>query len=146
MPPSVPTRRTAYLTVEKARCAVRPADAGRDGFDGEDADPEPVAALVAEQVEKAVAAIPVPKDGEPGRDGIDGKDADPETVAALVAEQVEKAVAAIAAPKDGERGRDGIDGKDGGGLAGFGIDGDRNGVVEGERVAGLVGLRCRRSI
>jgi hypothetical protein len=65
-------------------------------------------------VEKAVAAIPTPKDGEPGKDGQDGVAPTLEDVTAALAPEVtalvEQAVAAIPAPKDGEPGKDGQDG------------------------------------
>ncbi|MBD8902772.1 hypothetical protein MBTS_11050 [Methylobacterium bullatum] len=99
---------------------------GADGANGKDADPERIILAVAEEVAKAISALPVPRDGADGRDGTDGtpgergqdgKDADPEEIAATVASEVSKAVAALPVPQNGKDGRDGIDGKDGVGLA-----------------------------
>lgn len=101
---------------------------GAAGVDGKSVTAEDVAPLIAQEVSRAVAAIPPP------RDGVDGKDADPEAVAALVHDRikdalaamqeainaipaapelpdipamVEAAVAAIPAPQDGAPGADG---------------------------------------
>jgi hypothetical protein len=41
---------------------------GKDGEPGKDIHPDTVAMMVAEQVAKAIASLPVPKDGAPGRD------------------------------------------------------------------------------
>jgi hypothetical protein len=72
---------------------------GKDGSDGKDGAPGPkgedgrsidvaeVHRLISDLVSKAIAAIPVPKDGKDGRDGRDGKDG---------------------AGKDGEPGRDAL--------------------------------------
>jgi hypothetical protein len=73
---------------------------GEDGKDGRDADPAEIAERLIPEVERAVAAIPVPRDG---------KDADPAEVAVLVASEVGRAVSELPVPKDG---RDGVDGKD----------------------------------
>jgi integrin beta 3 len=81
---------------------------GSAGLDGKDADPQEIAALLLPEVEKAVAAIPVPKDGR------DGTDVDFTKVAHLVAEEVAKVAAKIPVPKDG---KDGANGKDGIGIA-----------------------------
>lgn len=60
--------------------------------------------VVANEVARAVAALPVPKDGEPG------KDADPAMIGSIVAFQVQRevsdAIAALPKPKDGEPGKD----------------------------------------
>lgn len=77
---------------------------------------EDVAPLIAAEVEKRISELPKPKDGEPGKDG---ESIDPTKVQRMVSEAVEKAVSAIPAPKDGD---DGKDGKDGVGLAGAIID------------------------
>lgn len=53
---------------------------------------------LSEEVVKAVALIPVPKDGV---DGKDGRHATEEDVAPLVAREVQQAVAALPVPKDG---------------------------------------------
>jgi hypothetical protein len=73
---------------------------GIDGKDGRDADPAEIAERLIPEVERAVAAIPVPRDGQ---------DADPAEVAGLVAAEVGRAVSGLPVPKDG---RDGVDGKD----------------------------------
>jgi hypothetical protein len=64
-------------------------------------------------LEKRLAELPVPKNGDPG---LPGKDADPEAVAALVKEAtaailpsfVDHAVAKIRIPEDGEPGKDAV--------------------------------------
>lgn len=81
-------------------------------------DPEQMASLVAEQVERAVAAIPAPQDG---------KSVGVEDVAPLIAAEMAKAVAQIPVPKDGvdgNDGRDGSNGKDGRGVKDLLIDRD----------------------
>lgn len=75
---------------------------GKDGIDGKDADPEIIKALVAEAVQKAVALIPVAKDGRDGVDGKDGRDG-------LSGQP----------GRDGEKGADGLNGKDGADGLGF---------------------------
>lgn len=77
---------------------------GRDGSDGKDVDPEAIAALVRQEVERAVGALPKPQDGK----SVGADDVAPlvkEAVAAAVAD----AVKAIPIPKDGKDGRDGLD-------------------------------------
>lgn len=85
---------------------------GPPGRDGKDADPVDLDAIV----QKAVALIPVPKDGEPGppgesirgekgEPGLPGKDAPPVDIDDVVL----KAAALIPVPKDGKDGRDGKD-------------------------------------
>lgn len=66
--------------------AIPPAEPGKD------ADPEQVAALVAEAVECAVGALPAPQDG---------KSVTLEDVQPLIDEAVAKTVAQIPVPKDG---------------------------------------------
>lgn len=80
---------------------------------------EPVAALV----QKAIGAIPIPKDGKDGEPGKDGTSVTVEDVAPLIQAEVAKALAGIQLPKDGANGHDG---KDGVGVAGavIGRDGD----------------------
>jgi hypothetical protein len=107
------------LTLTDGKSYESPPLVGQPGKDGKDADPVEVEAAIAEHVEKAVSALPKPKDGRDGSDGKDGKDADPQAVAELVEASVQKAVASIPVPKDG---RDGLDGKDGVGVAGALID------------------------
>lgn len=119
-----------------------PGEKGEPGLNGKDADPEVIAAMVAdgiakalpdavrkeidalmpELVAKAAAMVPTPKDGADGkpgadgRDGIDGKSVDAAEVEALVA----KHVAALPVPKDGRDGVDGQPGRDG--IDGKGVD------------------------
>lgn len=76
----------------------------KDGVDGKDADPEMTAELVASEVSKAVAALPMPQDGK----SITVDDVQP-LLAELVSNAVTDAVKAIPAPKDGKDGRDGLD-------------------------------------
>lgn len=71
--------------------------------DGKSITPEDVAPMLADLVDKAVSALPKPKDGE------DGKSVPVEQVQRMIDEAVSKAVAAIPVPKDGEHGRDALD-------------------------------------
>jgi hypothetical protein len=75
---------------------------------------------VADLVQKAIAAIPAPKDGRDGERGKDGTSVTVDDVAPLIQSEVAKAVSAIPAPKDGRDGADGV------GVAGavIGRDGD----------------------
>jgi hypothetical protein len=65
------------------------------GKDGKDVDPVVMQAAIDSAVTKAVAAIPVPKDGAPGV-SVDAAD-----VSALVVAQVKQAVSELPVPKDG---------------------------------------------
>lgn len=87
----------------------RKAEPGEPGKDGTSVTLDDVAPLVAEAVERAVAAIPAPKDGEPGKDGatVSADDLEP-----VINEAVAKAIDAL------PRAKDGTDGKDGVGVAG----------------------------
>lgn len=78
---------------------------GLDGADGKDADPSAVAQMVADEVAKAVDALPKPEDGK----SVSADDMRP-LVAELVAAALADAVKAIQPAKDG---RDGHDGKNG---------------------------------
>jgi hypothetical protein len=115
----------------------------KDGRDGEDADPDTVAAKVIEKLDlkgtrtdikkmcrematAAVAEIPTPRDG---------RDAEPVTDE-QIAEAVERYIAANP-PRDGKDGRDGIDGKDGADGK-DGVDG-RDGVDGAPGADGLSG-------
>lgn len=80
---------------------------GVDGRDGKDADPEVTAQLVREEVEKAVAAIPVPKDGK----SVTVEDVEP-LITERVSAAVSDAVKAIPVPQNGKDGKDGRDGLD----------------------------------
>jgi hypothetical protein len=84
--------------------------------DGKSVTVEEVVPLIVSEVGKRVSELPKPKDGEPGKDGAS---VDRAEVERMVAESVGKVVSAIPAPKDGA---DGKDGKDGVGLAGAIID------------------------
>lgn len=84
--------------------------------DGTGVTVEDVAPLIEETIQRAVSALPVPRDGvdgTDGRDGIDGASVTVADLAPLVEEMVQRAVAAIPAPEDGSDGRDGRDGVDG---------------------------------
>jgi integrin beta 3 len=103
--------RIAYL---ERQLAERPMP--KDGVDGKSITADDVAPLIADEVARAVAALPPAEKG---------KDADPEQVASLVKEEAERILAGWERPKDGKDGapgekgadgapgRDGIDGKDG---------------------------------
>jgi hypothetical protein len=107
---------------------------GSDGKDGASIAIDDIIPVVAEQVQKAVAGLPVAKDGvagsdgidgQPGKDGIDGKDAapvkrddilaaiksDPTIIADAVAEYLK--VNPPPSGRDGINGKDGLDGKEG---------------------------------
>jgi hypothetical protein len=79
---------------------------GKDGEDGESVDLDSVRPVIAEEVAKAVEAIPAPRDG---KDGKDGKSVEIDSLRPIISEEVSKAVGRIPVPKDG---RDGADGKD----------------------------------
>ncbi|MDB5555413.1 MAG: hypothetical protein JWL86_5397 [Rhizobium sp.] len=103
----------------ESRAPVR-GEKGEDGKDGASVSEAHVAALIAAEVGKAIAAMPAPKDGVNGKDGINGKDGASisiDDVLPLIAdgitEQVTKAVSAIPVPVNGKDGVDGINGKDG---------------------------------
>ncbi len=94
------------LTALEAREPLNGKDGadGRDGSDGKDADPEAIAALVREEVERAVAALPKPQDGK----SVTADDLAP-LIDQSVSTAVSEAVKAIPVPKDGRDGRDGLD-------------------------------------
>lgn len=83
-------------------------DCGEPGADGRDADPEAIAALVRDEVVRAIAAIPAPQDGK----SVTVEDVEP-LIAERVTAFVTEAVKAIPVPVNGKDGRDGIDGRDG---------------------------------
>ncbi|RWR08505.1 collagen-like domain-containing protein [Paenirhodobacter populi] len=60
-------------------------------------------------MEKRLAEMPAPKDGQDGAPGADGKSITTDDVAPLIAQEVEKAVLAIPAAKDGVDGEPGKD-------------------------------------
>jgi hypothetical protein len=135
--------------VDEALAKVKdgePGAPGRDGVDGRDADPETVAALIDEKVEKAIAAIPVPKDGIDGKDGADIADMmidrDNHLVATLTDGRMKNLGVVVgrdgAAGKDGEPGAPGRDGRDG--IDGVGFD-DLSAEYDGERTITLRAAR-----
>lgn len=87
--------------------------AGRDGIDGKDADPDPIADAVLERVLAAMRDIPAPKDGAPGERGADGKDADMSRVEALEAQVAELLAREMPVPVKGDPGEPGLPGRDG---------------------------------
>lgn len=99
--------------------ALTKGEPGEPGKDGTSVTALDVAPIIAEEVQRAFAALPAPKDGvdgkngADGRDGIDGKSVTIEQLEPIVALHVERAVSEIPAAKDGKDGRDGVDGKDG---------------------------------
>ncbi len=104
---------------EMVREAVAEIPAPKDGIDGKNADPEATAALVREEVAKAVSAIPPAKDGA----SVTVDDVAPLIVeeverrmgehAGALSRQLDEAVAAIPVPKDGEPGAPGERGPEG---------------------------------
>ena len=103
---------------------------GERGADGESADAEALHNQLRLDLDAAVKALPVPKDGaagpqgvqgpqgergekgERGETGLNGKDAEPvhpDTLARIVLEATEKALAALPKARDGINGRDGRD-------------------------------------
>lgn len=71
-----------------------------------------IPSLVAKEVEKAVAALPAPKDGEPGRDGLDVKNmfrAEGGHLIAVMSDGTTRDLGVFVG-KDGEPGEDGKDG------------------------------------
>jgi hypothetical protein len=119
---SVTVEDVAPLIEEQVKAAVEAIPKPLDGKDAEPLDQEAIAAavlqrvrvpedgksvtvadvqpLVADLVEKAVAALPKAKDGE---------SVPVEQVQRMIDEAVAKAVAAVPVPKDGEHGRDALD-------------------------------------
>lgn len=99
---------------------------GEPGKDGQPADTERIksdltlfiTSTIREEVVKAMAGVPVPKDGRDGRDAdigtikslaeafVTGNPRDMPDVAALVREEVQKSVAAIPVAKNGRDGKD----------------------------------------
>lgn len=96
--------------------------AGRDGKDAPPVDVEAIMIQIEDRLAKAVAAIPVPKDGKDGlngkdgaagKDGAPGRDAEPinrDDLKGYIDREIVKAAALIPVPKDG---KDGLNGKDG---------------------------------
>lgn len=123
----VPQVTALDVTMKALLAAERGAD-GKDGADGKSVTVEDVAPLVSAEVQKAVSALPMPKDAvgikgalidREGRlvlsltDGsmqevgvVVGQNADPADVMRLVVDEVNK----IPRPKDGAPGKDGRDG------------------------------------
>lgn len=136
--------------VAEAVAALPAAKDGKNGIDGKDADPDVVRTLVADAVaqiprprdgkdgagvtvdqvmpelkaelQRAVSALPLPKDGAPGKDGksVTVEDFLPIFETAVVKalldmerrgmETIQRCMDRIEKPKDGKDGRDGVDG------------------------------------
>lgn len=92
----------------KGRAAI-PGERGRDGTS---ITLDDVAPLVAEAVDRAVKALPAPKDGQ------DGASVDLGEIERLIAERLDAAITALPPA------RDGVDGKDGVSVSGAMIDRD----------------------
>lgn len=88
---------------------------GRDGRDAEPVDVDAIAVkaaalvprpdiepIVVSSVDRAVKALPMPKDGTPGRDGKDGRDVDAALLETLVAACVERVLSGWDRPADGK--------------------------------------------
>jgi len=97
--------------VAEAVAALPPA---RDGKDADPIDPDEIRSMVADIVQPAIAAIPLPQDG---------KSVTVDDVRPMIEDAVAKAVSALPKAKDGEAGKDGV------GLAGAVIDRDGSLVV-----------------
>lgn len=78
---------------ERVKAAVDAIPRPKDGEDGKSVTAEDVAPLIADEVAKAVQAIPTPKDGE---------SVTVDQLSPVIAEQVSKAVEQLPKPKDGE--------------------------------------------
>lgn len=91
----------------------KPGEKGDPGPAGKDVTVDDVAPLIAAEVAKAIAELPVPKDGEPGPRGEKGAAVTVDDVAPLVAAEVTKAVAALPVPAAGEPGKPGEKGEPG---------------------------------
>ena len=139
-----------FLKAQLASIDRTPGKDGKDGADGKDgksftvdeAQPliDQAVALIRENaekaIEKAVAAIPVPKDGRDGIDGKDGKDGEKgekgEDGTGMADLLIDRDGVLIATYTDGRMkslgqvvgkdGKDGVDGKDGIGLDSFEIE------------------------
>lgn len=78
---------------ERVKAAVDAIPRPKDGEDGKSVTAEDVAPLIADEVAKAVKAIPAPKDGE---------SVTVDQLSPVIAEQVSKAVEQLPKPKDGQ--------------------------------------------
>lgn len=87
--------------VESAVAAIPLPKDGTPGADGKSVDVQELRSIVSDEVVRAVAEIPKPKDGA------DGKDIDQAVVVALVQGEVAKTVSELPPPKAGERGERG---------------------------------------
>jgi collagen type III alpha len=76
---------------------------GKDGEPGKSVTVDDVSPLIADEIAKRIAVLPVPKDGEPG------KSVDVEDIVPLI----EKAFAGVQKPMDGINGKDGAPGAQG---------------------------------
>ncbi len=78
---------------ERVKAAVDAIPRPKDGEDGKSITANDVAPLIADEVAKAVRALPAPKDGE---------SVTVDQLSPVIAEQVSKAVEQLPKPKDGE--------------------------------------------
>lgn len=101
--PPAPAGKDADLEIVKNYVIAEVATIPRPR-DGKDADLAEIAALVQTEVGKAVASLPVPKNGA------DGTSVSLEDVLPVVSALVTKAVSEIPTPKDGAPGAPGVDG------------------------------------
>ena len=105
--------------IEDAIKAIPPPKDGRDGKDGSSVTLDDVLPTLREDVQKAIALMPVPKDGVDGMDGADGKSVSVDDLRQMFeAEQakwaldferraqdvLQKAIDKMPAPKDGKDG------------------------------------------
>lgn len=97
---------------EIASLKGRAAIPGEPGRDGASITLDDVAPIVADAVERAVKALPTPKDGR------DGASVDPGEVDRIIADRLNAAIKAL------PHARDGVDGKDGVGVSTAAIDRD----------------------
>jgi hypothetical protein len=63
--------------VQERLASLKDGEPGRDGQDGASLTLDDVAPMIAEAVERAVSAMPAPKDGRDGVDGAPGRDGEP---------------------------------------------------------------------
>lgn len=73
----------------------------RDGQDGSSVTLDDVAPMIAAEIARRMAELPIPKDGE---NGAPGRDADPEEIRAMVDAAVADAMAALPPPEKGDPG------------------------------------------
>jgi hypothetical protein len=90
------------LRAEVRRAVDEVAATIRIPEDGRSVEPEVVERMVAEHVERAVAALPPAEKGNPGDPGADGASVTVEDVAPLIAAEVSRAVAALPPAQKGD--------------------------------------------